>query len=127
MTATHVNGLAVIAVEPTPSPLNRPDKPVYFTHILTLSLEDGTQAHGCALCDFTADAVGQVRAHLRVHPNRATTSRRTAAVPADMSIADLLKEAQKVPRLIQQRDEWKRRALRAERALADIARRAAAS
>ncbi|MET8006290.1 hypothetical protein [Nonomuraea glycinis] len=119
MTATHVNGVAVIADEAAPSPLSRPDRPVSFPQIRRLLLEDDSETYGCALCEHTDPALGKVRYHLRSHPERVVSRRsRRADVSADVSVRDLVALARSAERLRKERDEWRQRALKLQRQLA---------
>ncbi len=67
MTATTVNGQAVMASEPVESPISRPGRPVFFPRILRLLLADETETLGCKECDFVDPRIGRVRVHLREH------------------------------------------------------------
>lgn len=144
MTAEHVNGLKVVESEPLMSPVKTPHgKPVYFRRIVTLLLEDGSTMLGCTECDYTDAAAGRVRHHLTInHWNRdvprklngfeaAANDRRhaasTAVDTATLSVADLLNSATRlqalsdaVARMTEERNEWKARALKAERAMATL-------
>lgn len=93
MTATSINGVAVIASEPAESKISVSGRPVYFKQIMKLLLEDGTEAYGCAHCDWTANGAPSVRSHLKKHSTKARTPKA---------------------------EDWEARALRAEHELAAI-------
>jgi hypothetical protein len=133
MKVTEVDGHSVIAVEPVASPLSTPERPVWFSRINRLLLADDSVVYGCAVddCGYAADAVGQVRSHLRVHrkPRKAAVAaekvKREAGNALDMTIRQLLALADAnqalngtVSRLIDDRNEWKARARKAEASLA---------
>ena len=131
MTATKVDGHAVVADEPAVSPLrNRRDNgTIHFSRIRRLLLDDESVVHGCAECDYVGAGVGNVRAHLRVHRIR---DAEPALMPTtrsieDMNVGDLLGAARRsdaladaLERMTEDRNHWKARALRAERAMATL-------
>jgi len=147
MTAKKVGRLTVITAEPVLSPLSAPDKPVYFKQILRLLLSDGGETYGCAACDFTADAVGKVRQHNGTHKKGTpgvrvvTRAARAPAPPAplstigagsvaeNMTILEVLnwirengKMVEAMEKMSDERNEWKRRALAAEKSVAQFRR-----
>lgn len=124
MTATHVNGRKVVEDAPAPSPLSRDDFPVYFKQIRELLLDDGTVTYGCVHCDFTAVTAGKVRPHLKAHNGRGPGRPKTAVAQDvnEMSLADLLRRVRDLERVEAERDEWRRRALDAERRLNTLRR-----
>ncbi|MEU6034008.1 hypothetical protein ABZ801_01220 [Actinomadura sp. NPDC047616] len=96
MTATHVNGIAVVSDKPTPSPISTPDKPVVFHRIRELQLADGTTWYGCRDCTETSPHMGKIRYHLRSHrttdktttaPRTSRRARKPSATPATASKA----------------------------------------
>lgn len=124
MTATHVNGRKVIEDAPARSPLSRPDAPMHFKQIRELLLDDGTLTYGCVHCDYTAATAGKVRPHLKAHTGRGP-GRPKSAVAQDvneMSLADLLRRVRQLERVEAERDEWRKRALDAERRLNTLRR-----
>jgi len=125
-------------MERVETPLSTSARPCHFTRIVRLLLDDGTDLFGCTECDFTSPAVGSVRHHLRDHsatvealrPQRKPRSvpSQQRAVP-DISLSDLLQSAERaeamgdaLERLAADRNEWKARALKAERAMATLKR-----
>lgn len=133
MTATEVGGVAVVASEPavTSLPRREGEPPVYFKQIVKLRLEDGSELYGCVHCDFTAPGVGQVRPHLRKHkrPNPEGRTVVLAVELEEMSVAELLVQKRRadglltqVSRLSQQLSDAKKRALVAERDIAELRR-----
>ncbi|TYK47176.1 hypothetical protein [Actinomadura decatromicini] len=120
MTATQVNGLAVMADEPTLSPITGPNgAPIYWRQTRTLLLEDETKVFGCVHCDYTADNPHKVRPHLKVHRE---PEPEPAAGLYDLPLSDLLARVAELEKLTADRDTWKRRALKAERSLATMRR-----
>jgi hypothetical protein len=120
MTATTVDGVAVIHSEPAEALISKPDKPVFFKQIVKLLLEDGREVFGCVHCDFTRPNLVAVRPHLKVHSNGSSPAKRKGrakGVPADMSLSDLLAQVNNLESVTAERDEWRRRALDAERKL----------
>lgn len=119
MTATHVDGRAVIADEPTRAPISqRNGDPVYWQQIRTLLLEDESTLYGCVHCDYTAEKPGSIRPHLKKHTSRAPAP----AAAADMSLTDLLAKIAQLETVTADRDRWRRRALDAERKLSTMRR-----
>jgi hypothetical protein len=122
VTATHVNGLAVVENEPTVTNLKSNDgKTVYQHQTRTLLLEDSSIVYGCVHCDFTAPKVGQVRSHLGTHAARSSGRPRTK-VPKGLTVSDLLSAAAAIEKLTADRDAWRARAVKAERELATVRR-----
>lgn len=116
MTATSVNGVAVIADEPARAPFT--NREVYFKQIRLLMLEDESTVFGCAHCDYTAAGPGSVRGHLGTHGK--PRSRAVAKAASEMSISDLLKRLAELDKLTAERDQWKARAVKAEQDLSAI-------
>ena len=136
MTATFVNGLEVVADDPVLSPLSTPENPIFYKRIRLLLLSDGTTVYGCTECDVTGTSMPHVRSHLRVHnepkPHRAPKS--SAPPPLNgagsMTLAEVVDlahrmetQAQHIGRLMDDRDHWRERAKKAEKAL-DVLRKA---
>lgn len=115
MTATSVNGVAVVSDNPTQSEINTRDgKPILFTQTRTLVLADGSTVYGCQHCDYTSANMGSIRPHLSKH------NRRKAAEPppaATGAVGELIAQLTELGRITQERDSWKDRALTAEKAL----------
>jgi hypothetical protein len=133
MTATTVDGRAVIATEKVETGLSKPGKPVYFTRILRLLLDDGSDVHGCTECDFTAPEWTSVRPHLGSHNgsyNGGRARKQKTAPPADvmaLSLAELVDRALRadvqfdvVMKIQEDRDHWKTRAKDAEKRLSTL-------
>ena len=120
MTATQVDGVPVVADEPAASslpPNPRTGQPVYFRQIRKLLLEDGRELFGCVHCDFTSAAVASVRPHLVAH-------RDPTALPkgpvAGIDLLEVARRLEAVERIQDDRDTWRRRALKAEAELRRI-------
>ncbi len=140
MTAEHVNGVKVIDVLLAESPVKTPTgRTIHFKRMVELVLEDGSTVYGCTECDYTDSALGRIRSHLsREHWTRpvprkvtggARRSRPAATVDvAGLSVADLLNSAatqiealnDALQRVAEDRNTWKARALKAERAMAKL-------
>lgn len=119
MTATHVNGVAVVEDQPARASITDFNgDPVHFKQIRELLLADETVVYGCLHCDYTRDKPGQIRSHLKLHAT--PKAKTTTAVPKELTISDLLSAAAKIEKLTAERDEWKRRAVTAERELATV-------
>lgn len=117
MTATEVDGRAVVTDEPARSPLgvDRGGNPVYFKQTRELTLDDGSVVYGCLHCEFIDERSAAIRPHLRVHASDRTNTRTGGKKTIELLAAELVKaEAD--------RDQWKARARKAERDLATIRR-----
>ncbi|AUI56757.1 hypothetical protein [Amycolatopsis sp. BJA-103] len=123
MTAISVDGVAVIADEPTASGIvDRGGKPVVWTQTRTLRLADGRTVYGCLHCDRTSTNPLSIRPHLSVHSSRPrkTTKAAAARAVADLPLGDLLARLAELDQLTADRDTWKARAQTAERKLATL-------
>jgi hypothetical protein len=110
MTATHVDGVEVIADEPAQSPItSRDGKPVHFKQIRELLLADGATVYGCVHCDYTSPGIGSIRPHLGKHKNGKDAD--------EISLSQLLARIAEIEKVTAERDEWKARALKAEGSL----------
>lgn len=118
MTATHVNGLAVIASEPARSGWKHPrtGEPLKYRQMLRLLLEDGSEVFGCLHCDYTHPSLNSVRPHLNKHRDPREERHELRALPGvDMSdLAALGRRLQEYAQVCADRDTWKSRALKAE-------------
>jgi hypothetical protein len=120
MTATRVNGLEVIADEPTPSPIAKRDgTAIIWQQTRTLLLEDGSTVYGCLHCDYARPNILSIRPHLNKHKDRSAPSA-PAGAAADLSLNELLKKLGDLNKVVAERDEWKRRATKAERSLQSL-------
>jgi hypothetical protein len=116
VTATHVNGLAVIAVEPARSTWRnrKTGELLEYRQMLRLLLEDGSEVFGCLHCDYTHQNLNSVRPHLNKHRTDLGNGHGSVDIPG------LIKRLNEVERLEQERDRWKARAYEAERELRKI-------
>lgn len=64
-TERRIDGVLVVGTEKVPSPLHKPERPVYFTRIEKVLLEDDTERYVCKVCGESGDSVGAIRNHLR--------------------------------------------------------------
>lgn len=124
MTATTVNGHEVVADDPALSPLSTPEKPIYYKQIRQLLLGDGSVMFGCAHCDFTTPHMVRVRPHLRVHAESAPVRVGTVDDVMD-NLREVIEQRHAgllaaIERLSGERDEWKARAVKAEKSLATL-------
>ena len=135
MTAQKVDGRAVVAEERVESPISTPSRPVHFTRVVRLLLDDDSVVYGCTECEYTTETwFGVARGHLpRAHPKTDAKSEARQAEappsldPSSISLADLLGAANQVTlisdaleRVVADRDQWRTRAMKAERALATL-------
>jgi hypothetical protein len=116
MTAAQIDGIQVVSDEPTPAPISRPDRPVLWQQIRTLRLADGREVYGCVHCDMTADSPHRVRPHLKAHKEKpAATPPKSPA--GELTLNQLSVKLKEFEQLSQERDDWKRRAMAAEKSL----------
>lgn len=101
MTATTVNGLAVVDEQPTKAPITTPTgKEIFWEQVRELLLEDTSIAYGCKHCDFTDPAVGKVRGHLVRCPARPARKPKPETPVSDEAAVDgLLKQLAELPKL----------------------------
>jgi hypothetical protein len=119
--ATIVNGLRVIAEQKAKSPLWTPDKPVYFTRIVELVLDDGSTIQGCKVADCTfTGSVGSVRSHLSRHSDTDGAPRPAKDQLLKLTTTELLEKAAAADHIAKDRDRWRARATKAERKLRSI-------
>lgn len=118
MVATHAFGLEVVGNVPTPSPIaDRAGNPILWEQTRTLTLADGSTAYGCHHCDYTSRNRNSIRPHLRKH-NQRTNSRPNGYTPAaELTVHELLGQLATLEELRADRDSWKTRAVKAEKAL----------
>jgi hypothetical protein len=119
VTAIVVNGLEVIADEPTEAPLcDRSGKPLVWRQTRTLLLSDGSTVYGCVHCDYSSPNVKAIRPHLNKH--------RTSTVDVgrldELSLGEVLRRLAALDDLTAERDGWRERATRAERSLSNLRR-----
>lgn len=117
MTATIVNGLEVIADEPTEGSLCAPSgKPLVWRQTRTLLLSDGSTVYGCLHCDYTSPNLRAIRPHLKKH--RASTVE--VGRLDELTLGDVLRRLAALDEVTAERDAWKERATRAERSLSNL-------
>jgi hypothetical protein len=128
MTAATVNGRAVVSVEPVSSPLSAAGPPIAFRRVVKLVLDDGATAYGCTECDYTTDAMGRVRGHLKVHSDKPRKVRASnngrVDVPLGATLGDLIGAHRRaealmavVERQANELADWRARAKDAEKRL----------
>lgn len=119
MTATEVNGQAVIAVEPAMSNWKgRNGEHLQFRQILRLLLADGSEVYGCLHCDYTHASPNSVRPHLNKHrAAKLDGAPEEGDEAASLSLAKIARVLRSHERTTTELEEWKRRALTAERKL----------
>jgi hypothetical protein len=117
MTATVVNGLEVLADEPTEAPMrSRAGTPVMWQQTRTLLLEDGSTVYGCVHCDYTNENVNSIRPHLNKHRTSATSVDRFG----ELTLAEVMRRLAEFDEVSIDREAWKARATRAERSLSTL-------
>lgn len=100
---------------------DRSSQPILWPSIRTLDFVDETglprRVYGCADCGYAAQKHGQVRPHRNAH-----RLPKTGGVPAEIvtNLKDLIRRADAADRVAADRDDWKRRALTAERRLSAL-------
>jgi hypothetical protein len=118
MTATEVNGLAVVTDEPHQAAFtDKAGNPVLQRQTRVLTLEDNTVVYGCAHCDYTSRNPNSIRPHLGKHNARRRNTAQAALTGREMSLADVLERLATVDALTSDRDKWRARAMKAERRL----------
>lgn len=125
MTASSVNGVEVIADEPTRSPLtDRAGKPVIWTQTRTLLLEDGSTVYGCLHCDYTSPNQNSIRPHLNRHITRKPQagSARNGIPTADLPLSQIMRRLDALNAVEEDRDRWKARAVAPEKSMAALRR-----
>lgn len=126
----RIDGLRVLEREPVESPLSTPERPIYFTRILRLLLEDGSELFGCGAegCEEVRETVQAVSVHLGVEHPDPEKARIKSTDPLDMTLREVtevigdMKElrtenirlTRENDRLKRDRNEWKARAKDAE-------------
>lgn len=122
MTATEVDGVAVVSDEPQVAPFkDKQGAPIHLPQTRVLTLANGAVVYGCAHCDYTSTNPFSVRPHLNKHAARRNGHHKAAAgSPLNLSLADLMARLDKVDSLVTDRDQWKTRALSAERRLKQL-------
>ncbi|GAA0632486.1 hypothetical protein GCM10010174_61940 [Kutzneria viridogrisea] len=120
MTATHVDGVEVIADEPTRSAFNSRDgEPVYWKQNRTLLLADGRTVYGCLHCDYTSPNVHSIRPHLNRHRD---LKQRQSVGGADDTLSRMVRKLAEAEEIADDRDRWKARAVAAEKQLRTLRR-----
>lgn len=119
-----INGHTVINDEPTPAPINgKNGAPIYWRQVRTLTLDSGEEVYGCAHCDYTSPNPRSIRPHLSAH--NATKRRKTPndeGATNDAAVQDVLDQLSQLSEITYARDQWRQRALKAERNLRAIRR-----
>jgi hypothetical protein len=116
LTATEVDGLAVVDDEPLAAPFkNRAGEPVLMHRTRVLTLVDGSVIYGCAECDYTNPNPHSIRPHLNKHSTKPRVNG-----TLNMSVKDLMRRLESFGTLSEDRDKWKDRALTAERRLKQL-------
>lgn len=117
VTATKVNGLEVIADEPTEAEMiGKNGRPIIWHQTRTLLLEDGSTVYGCVHCDYTSDNPRSIRPHLNAHNGR----KAIASKSPDLGVSALIQQLQELQTVAADRDAWRERAQRAEQTLTVI-------
>ncbi|WP_424183828.1 hypothetical protein ACOBQX_17875 [Actinokineospora sp. G85] len=121
MTATVVDGVAVVADDPTPAPMrDNAGTPVLWKQTRTLTLADGRTVYGCAHCDYTSTNVRSVRPHLNKHRGGRSLGAVDLGDLGALTLADVVARLAEHDQVAAERDQWKARAQRAERSLSTL-------
>lgn len=119
MTATSVDGVRVVADEPTPAPMrDNAGTPVLWQQTRTLRLADGRTVYGCAHCEYTSANMRSIRPHLNKH--RGERGLGDLGSLGGLTLAEVVARLAEREQLVVDRDQWKRRAERAERSLSTL-------
>ena len=120
MTATEVDGIAVVADEPRCAPFtDRGGNPIYQPQTRVLTLADGSVVYGCAHCDYTSANPNSIRPHLGRHRERPPKTT-AAATSLELPLAELMKRLEQLSAITSDRDAWKARAVTAEKRLKQL-------
>lgn len=123
MTATTVNGLDVITDEPAESPFKtRAGTTVMWQQTRTLLLSDESVTYGCVHCDYTNKNLLSIRPHLNKHRDRKRPAPEPAPAGDEAAVAGVVERLRALDTVTAQRDEWRRRALAAEKQLTNLRR-----
>lgn len=124
-----IEGQLVVADEAAETALSTPERRVHFKRIRKLTLADSSTVYKCTECDYVRPRWEQVRPHLSRHQEPKLEDLVPAGPLMEMRLADLVDVAKRVEvqarhidRLIDERDNWKSRAVDAERRLASMRR-----
>ncbi|GAA1962132.1 hypothetical protein [Amycolatopsis minnesotensis] len=121
MTATEVDGVAVIADEPREAPFrDKAGNVVYQPQTRVLTLANGTIVYGCLHCSYTSANPNSVRPHLARHNSRRKTNGHGPDSSLNLPLAELMDRLDKLAAVTEDRDAWKARALNAERRLKQL-------
>jgi hypothetical protein len=106
--------------KPTRAPLDKANgEPIYFeqTRELLIQTSEGSKLlYGCKWCDYVRESVGAIRPHLARHNRKGPSAPVKPATP-EMSLSDALASLADVAKLTASVEEWKTRALKAEKEL----------
>ncbi|OXM69666.1 C2H2-type zinc finger protein [Amycolatopsis vastitatis] len=122
MTATEVNGIAVVSDEPRQAPFrDNGGNTVYQPQTRVLTLANGSVVYGCQHCDYTSSNPNSIRPHLGKHTGRPRKGTRTTASNSlDLPLAELMGRLDTLTAVTEDRDAWKTRALTAEKRLKQL-------
>ncbi|QWF78742.1 hypothetical protein [Amycolatopsis sp. CA-230715] len=119
MTATEVDGIAVVADEPRKAPFrDKAGNTIYQPQTRVLTLANGTIVYGCLHCSYTSTNPNSVRPHLARHNSRRKTNGPDNSL--NLPLAELMARLDKLAAVTEDRDAWKSRALNAERRLKQL-------
>ncbi|WP_103339887.1 C2H2-type zinc finger protein [Amycolatopsis sp. CA-126428] len=120
MTATEVDGVAVVSDEPREAPFrDNGGNTIYQPQTRVLTLANGTVVYGCQHCDYTSPNPNSIRPHLGKHTGR---TRKSTATPSardslNLPLAELMARLDTLTAVTEDRDAWRTRALKAEKKL----------
>jgi hypothetical protein len=121
MTATEVNGIAVVSDEPRQAPFrDNGGNTVYQPQTRVLTLADGSVVYGCQHCDYTSANPNSIRPHLGRHSGRPRKSKTATGSSLNLPLAELMERLDQLAAVTEDRDAWKSRALAAERRLKQL-------
>lgn len=118
MTATHVDGHQVVSDSPTQSPIRTKDgEVIWWPQTRTPLLADGSTVFGCAHCDYTNLNPLSIRPHLGKHTMKKTPTDVAPPTLGGITVAELVQRLSEAETVRTDRDQWKTRALAAEKSL----------
>lgn len=121
-----VGTFPVLANDPTPSALtDAKGRPVLWPSVRRLTLADDLVVYGCADCSYANRSANSIRPHRNKHrgQRKAADDEVTALLRTTLRTAlggALPDDSAKIEKMKADRDEWKRRALAAERQLSAL-------
>jgi hypothetical protein len=113
MTAAQINGVAVVADEPTRSRItDNGGNPVFWRQVRKLRLADDSTVFGCVHCTFVRESPMAVLTHLPMHSNPMLRPQQRSANPLVAALATERDRQGLSLRLMERRTGYPRATLR---------------